>query len=218
MAGELDMFQAAAEGRTELILDNLVSSKAHLFHITEHGTPMHFAAINGHINIVAILLQSGMDVNARRADNITSLHLAAKHGHLEIVNLLLLNGAWINALDHDGVTPLILSIREGHNDISLFLLSKGADFNIRNKSGFMAIHLATFHRRNVVVEALIKYGADISSAATTTGCTPMLCTSLTGNVELLNIFLHHNADINIQSRVHPPFLPHSLPTYLCFAV
>ena len=51
------------------------------------------AALMGHMEIVALLLEHGADVNARSKDGGTALHAAAFLGRVETVKLLLDKGA-----------------------------------------------------------------------------------------------------------------------------
>ena len=57
------------------------------------GTLLATAALMGHTEIVALLLEHGADVNARSNDGGTALHAAAFLGRAETVKLLLNNGA-----------------------------------------------------------------------------------------------------------------------------
>lgn len=56
----------------------------------DHGfSPLHWAAMKGHIKIVEMLLLRGSRVNATNRGDDTPLHLAAAHGHREIVNMVI---------------------------------------------------------------------------------------------------------------------------------
>lgn len=76
-------------------------------------TPLHIAAANGNVALVAELLAYHADVNAHDATHgVTPLHLAARNGHHQIAKLLLEHGANPQALDHQGKTPLMLAHEE----------------------------------------------------------------------------------------------------------
>jgi ankyrin repeat protein len=72
-------------------------------------TPLHFAAEQGHNEIVELLIANGADVNARNQWGRTPLHQAA-NGHNEIAELLITKGADVNAKIEDGGTPLDMAI------------------------------------------------------------------------------------------------------------
>ena len=71
--------------------------------------PLHMAAIEGHDQVVELLLANGADANVRDLENSTPLHYAANKSHLNTTEILLRYGADVNAKDDEGETPLRLS-------------------------------------------------------------------------------------------------------------
>lgn len=58
----------------------------------DHGfSPLHWAAKEGHLKIVEMLVQRGARINSTNRGDDTPLHLAAAHGHHEIVHLVSFN-------------------------------------------------------------------------------------------------------------------------------
>lgn len=51
-------------------------------------TPLHFAAFNGHKDVVELLLASRADVNAKDNEGYTPLHWAAERGREDVVEFL----------------------------------------------------------------------------------------------------------------------------------
>ena len=65
-------------------------------------TPLHFAALGGHKEIVEFLIGKGADINAKNIAKETPLHYAAAMGHKEVVDLLLAKGAVLNSGTSNG--------------------------------------------------------------------------------------------------------------------
>ena len=51
-------------------------------------TPLHLASLEGHTNVVRILLAHGADVNAENKNGALPIRLARFRGHTEIVEIL----------------------------------------------------------------------------------------------------------------------------------
>jgi len=67
---------------------------------------LHCAALEGHPDAVALLIDKGSDVNAQENSGETPLHWAAGMGHEDVVGLLIARGADVNAQNISGETPL----------------------------------------------------------------------------------------------------------------
>ncbi len=52
-------------------------------------TPLHFAAKNGHFEIVQLLIEKKANMNAKEKNGWTPLHCAAEGGHFTTVQLLI---------------------------------------------------------------------------------------------------------------------------------
>lgn len=102
----------------------------------EH-TLLHVAAFAGHLDAVNLLLERGLDVNAReKGDNTYAMHWAAAAGHLEVVRRLADAGGDVvgHGDDHEleviGWASCWEGIDQRHYAIAEFLLSRGARHHI----------------------------------------------------------------------------------------
>ena len=101
------IWQAARWGAVERVAAYL--SNGGDPHITEPefgATLMSLAAYAGQRELVALMIEQGLDVNQRDARGNTPLHAAAYFGHDEIVALLLKAGAQRDIENRGGRTPL----------------------------------------------------------------------------------------------------------------
>jgi len=101
------IWQAARWGAVERVAAYL--SNGGDPHITEPefgATLMSLAAYAGQRELVALMIEQGLDVNQRDARGNTPLHAAAYFGHDEIVTLLLKAGAQRDVENRGGRTPL----------------------------------------------------------------------------------------------------------------
>lgn len=107
-------------------------------------TPLQAASANGHLNLVALLINKRAHINAPSGSGLTPLHLAAFKGHYKVCRLLLSSGAEKNARTREGgETPLHLAVAERHKEIVQILLAAGAHRNLSTTtSGKTPIHTA----------------------------------------------------------------------------
>ena len=95
----------------------------------EEWTPLHFAASEGHVDVVKVLIQNGADVNAIDERKMTALHYTARYGHVDVAKVLLQNGADVNAVDIYKSTALAHAANWRHIRCTLQLLCFGAEIN-----------------------------------------------------------------------------------------
>ncbi len=108
-----------------------------------------YAAARGASPIVEMLLDAGVDINARYRADLTALMWAAGHpddtaaeAGLRTVRLLLSRGAKVDLVDDRGRNALMIASGLGHAAIAQMLVDAGADRNMRDKSGKSAADLA----------------------------------------------------------------------------
>jgi ankyrin repeat protein len=84
-------------------------------------TPLHFAALNGHLHCVTHLVENGSEIDAKDVNDMTPLYLASKNGHLECVKYLVEKGANKSAKTESGYTPEGIANYNGKTEVVKFL-------------------------------------------------------------------------------------------------
>lgn len=75
-----------------------------------NATLLHMSIDSGHEGVVRILLDKGVDINAKNCEGKTALHMAVQRRQEAILRLLLEKGADANATDTEGRTPIHTAI------------------------------------------------------------------------------------------------------------
>ena len=70
------------------------------------GTPILWAADNGHADVVGLLMELRADIHKANDGGETPLYRAAYNGHADVVKMLVAGKADINQADNAGWTPL----------------------------------------------------------------------------------------------------------------
>ena len=89
--------------------------------------PLHYAAFGGHLDVMEVLLDLGVDANVRSANQSTPLIMAVRNRKPEAVRLLLDKGANPNLANDRGTTPLGYALDQGYREIGEMLIARGAD-------------------------------------------------------------------------------------------
>ena len=99
-------------------------------------TPIHYASMKGHQNILLLLLHADADHNATDDEKNTALHMTANNGHESCVKALIYYSEHqscpldLNAQNLVGNTPLHMAAKWGFSTIVQILLSYDARYNI----------------------------------------------------------------------------------------
>ena len=119
------------------------------------------ASKNGHDEIIALLLDHGVDVNILDDNEQCALMIASQHGHVQIVQRLLHHGAQPNLKDSNGLSSLMMASQNSHHDTAQVLLKYGAEIDSQSSNGWTALKYASWNNRIKVVEILLKHGAHV---------------------------------------------------------
>jgi ankyrin repeat protein len=161
-----------------------------------HGSPLHAASRNGHVDAVTLLLDSAANVNMTNKISLTPLSAAYDGRHLDAMRLLLERGAVVDA-PHDWVGSLVdRASYDGEAEVLRLLLQHGIEINGARKSHRLTpLHWASYRWHMDLAQILLEHGADIN--AVSPAGTSLYDTSRTGRLEIVRLLLEHGADVHI---------------------
>jgi len=159
------------------------------------------ASENGHKEIVAFLLEKGVDIDQQNGNGYTALMLASQKGHKEIVQMLLHNeNVQINQANKYGYTALMWASEEGHKEIvEMLLQDKNIEINQEDKSGYTALITASSLGHKEIVQMLLQNEKLQINQTNKYGNTALMWASSNGHKEIVEILLQNkNIEINQQ--------------------
>eukprot|EP01116_Phalansterium_solitarium_P002006 TRINITY_DN11868_c0_g1_i1.p1 TRINITY_DN11868_c0_g1~~TRINITY_DN11868_c0_g1_i1.p1 ORF type:complete len:1011 (+),score=337.44 TRINITY_DN11868_c0_g1_i1:207-3239(+) len=125
------------------------------------------------LELVALLIEHGADVNVRDYAGRTALHCAVQRGHECVAKSLLDRGADPNLSDFERLPPLQSAVLRGHRGLVTRLLDAGAEIDAHNRFGRTALHEACSKGFIDLAELLLDRGAQLE-ARDPLGRTPLL--------------------------------------------
>ena len=124
---------------------------------------LHCAAMEGHVYMIKLLLDAGLDVNSRTFYDDTPLLTAVSRGHLDAVKALIAAGADVGVQNISGATALGHATDCGFCNIIAALLDAPAGLDVNTSdvsSGCTALIAAAQCVHPAAVELLLSRGAD----------------------------------------------------------
>ena len=115
---------------------------------------LHYAAMNGNVTIIALLIKARAKLDAKDKLGNTPLHLAADGNQVEAAKLLLDVGAPVDAENKNGMTPLMMAANRGNIEVVMALIAKGASVTKTDFTGRDAAGWAVESHRPAVVQAI----------------------------------------------------------------
>ncbi len=159
------------------------------------------AALNGDMVKVELLIEKGVDINAKDDSGWTALIHAARHGHTEIAEFLIQKGAEVDAKDINGWTALMYAAYNGHTETVELLIEKGADINAKNIYELTALMWAAMEGHIKTVKLLLQKGADIDAKTMYTDDTALMGVASNGHTEIAELLIENGANV-VYALIH----------------
>jgi len=181
----------------------------------------------GNVDKAKTTVQSKVDLNSHRHDELTPLMVTAEERDIKMVLLLLDSGANILDITKDewtalqyaaeyggavlldrgadcrarvgGWTALHHAACGGQKDAAQLLLDRGVDIEMATKKGWTALHHAAREGKKEVVQLLLGRGADIE-ATTDDRWTALYLAAHNGEKEVVQLLLDRGADIEMATK------------------
>eukprot|EP00117_Sycon_ciliatum_P034988 scpid52970/ scgid2256/ Espin; Ectoplasmic specialization protein len=169
--------------------------------------PLHFAAAQGYVNIVKLLLSHMPDEEIDHRDNegTTALYYAAQSGHVTVVQeLAQCHQANAVATSNDGMSPLHGAVQAGQVAAAQWLHHwlRGEHLMSKTNDGATALHFAASTGKTPCLIWLLTQEECANSVDTVdkSGSTPAHDAAENGELECLQVLVSHGADITLKDN------------------
>ncbi|BFZ20659.1 hypothetical protein BsWGS_23698 [Bradybaena similaris] len=191
---------ASIRGNTTVLTKVLALKPRMAFEDMYGRRAIHYAAKNGHLECVRLLLKAGAISNCSDRFGRSPLHLACSKGHTDIVKLLVQQCAHINSSRSEtGENALHVTAITSYTEVMRLLLDNGGDINAvtkPNKGGDTALHKAVLAEKPDMVEYLCQRGAQLNTP-NTIGKYPIHIACEKGFLRCVSILIQYGASLEV---------------------
>lgn len=206
MSSGVDILDAVRRGDHHSLQQAVLQEKSNVRFLVHKDELLIMAAGFGHMDIIRLLLSSGLasiDQRARQS-NRTALHAACSAGASEIV-VFLLNYAKdheqfeevVDARDREGLTAVHVAAAQGEMECLNELNKAGVNLVMTDKNGRQPIHLAAQRNHAKIVRKLYDLGVEIEVGCDA-GKTPAHYAAFHGSLNALRCLVERNCDLSLE--------------------
>eukprot|EP00062_Callorhinchus_milii_P020475 gi/632976165/ref/XP_007904644.1/ PREDICTED: caskin-1 [Callorhinchus milii] len=167
--------------------------------------PLHYAAWQGKVEPMKMLLKAGSTVNTQSDEGQIPLHLSAQHGHYDVSEMLLQHQSNPCIVDIAGKTPLDLACEFGRVGVVQLLLSsnmcaallEAKPGDITDPNSTSPLHLAAKNGHIDIIRLLLQAGIDINRQ--TKAGTALHEAALCGKTEVVRLLLESGINAHIKN-------------------
>lgn len=192
---ELSLLDGA---RTNNVAQVQTALKVHKVNVNTRNnldrTALHWAAANGHLNIVQILLQAKADVSFVDKYGMTALMWAACNGHVVIVEALMKAGAVATVVNRQGLNAVHCAAMNAHDDV-INSIGTSVDINTFCKDDLTALHIAAEKGYINVVNQLLTLKCD-AKLKNKAGTTALHLAASAGHAAVIRKLLRYGVEVD----------------------
>lgn len=192
-SGFTPMRMAAENGNNESV-KALVKAGASVNAVSDTGSPLMSAALDGRAACIKLLASLGAELNWQNKDGATALFIATCEQQVDAVKALLELGADPN-ISGDGLTALHAAAERDYADIIDALLDAGANVNAQDKMGVTSAYMAVHFNKLGALKQLLKRGADVNMRQNDS-MTPLMLAAQEGFGAIVTVLVKAGADLN----------------------
>jgi ankyrin repeat protein len=177
-------------------------------------SPMHYASINGRVDILVLLLEYKARIDITDEDNLTPFLAACEAGKATAAQFLLNRGANASAASYRGENALHLACSQGNLEVLRFLLESpplGEThqsfknlLDQRTEAGWTALFYAVRNGSFPATELLLRSGDSVDGSSKKSVAyigRPIYAACKNGNDTILRLLLGYRADLSTEMVV-----------------
>ncbi|MDO4751055.1 MAG: ankyrin repeat domain-containing protein [Akkermansia sp.] len=143
-------------------------------------------------DILKLLIEEGVDVNAASAREMSLLAYALKKENKDAAVVLIQSGANVRKPNMTGFSPLSMAARMGDVEILKMLVSRGVDVDVANLNGTTPLVVAVANGNFEAVKYFVDSGAEVRHSTEPL----LLYAAYSGKTEILRYLVYCGAELN----------------------
>ncbi|XP_062572963.1 uncharacterized protein LOC134234938 [Saccostrea cucullata] len=195
--GRSILHSACLNGKFE-VCEYLVENYPHLLDVKDKSsnTVLHDAAWGGNVQIVKLLIEKKMDINALQGGGETILHQCCRSGKMEMCEYLVNHFPdLLEIRDTKGWTVLHSACRGGNVEIVSFLIQKGVDLNALSNDGETILHRACLNGKFEVCVYLVDNYPHLLDVKDKFSNTVLHAAAWRSNVQIVKLLIEKKMDV-----------------------
>jgi hypothetical protein len=162
---------------------------------------IHALAEYGEAAPLRVLLERGVDPDARDGEENKAIHFATAHDNAEqLLDMLVSYGSDIDSRNGRKETALIIAVKNGRADIVAWLIKHGADIEAKDIYSNNALHHSAYQERADIARILLPYVVNIDDR-TSHGRTALHTAALRGHNSVVRALKVAGANLTLRDHL-----------------